>query len=149
MKNFTLLILLAVSFSTFANETINIDAKALGSGTPAATITQGTNSATLINDSMWHTPQYLPGYPTAAVIWPRVITVPCTETATNQLKCSGYHWKPEYGRAEYLFISPQIILTSVPVSNTQIILERTVIKEVPVIVKQDVIKEVPVKKIKQ
>ena len=48
-----------------------------------------------------HVPQYMPGYPTAATIWPRVVTVKCRAT-----KCEGYTITPDMGRGEYLFILP-------------------------------------------
>ena len=74
-------------------------------------------------------PQYLPYYPTAAVIWPRVVEVPCEQGADGKMICEGYNWTPAMGRAEYLFIMPK--LKKAPtVTNT--IINNTVIKEVPV-----------------
>jgi hypothetical protein len=51
---------------------------------------------------VWHVPQYLPGFPTAATIWPRVIILQCASDL-----CSGYEITPEMGRGEYLFFVPE------------------------------------------
>lgn len=67
-----------------------------GSGLQNAT---GTENAELVGDfGVWHVPQYLPGYPTAAPIWPRVIELRCVNGV-----CAGYTITPELGRGEYLF----------------------------------------------
>lgn len=75
----------------------------LGSGEPAR---PGYENATFVLDGVYHAPQYLPGRPTAASIWPRVIDVPCTALATGGLRCQGYSWTPAMGRAEYLYFRP-------------------------------------------
>jgi hypothetical protein len=75
----------------------------------------------------------MPAYPTAAVLWARVIEVPCVKVASG-LKCDGYTWRPELGRAEYLFIKPVVVQAPTVITNT-------VIKEVPIVV----LKEVPAK----
>lgn len=50
-------------------------------------------------------PQHMPGYPTAATLWPRVVEVECKISGKN-LICDGYQVRPQYGRGEYLFIKP-------------------------------------------
>ncbi len=52
-------------------------------------------------------PQHLPGYPTAATLWPRVVEIPCKNVG-HKLVCDGYQNRPEYGRGEYLFILPKV-----------------------------------------
>lgn len=104
----------------------------LGSGTPGST--SKLEDAKPVMDGMYHAPQYMPGYPTAATLFPRVVDVECTETddlSTNSMKsvCNSYNWSPAMGRGEYLFIRP------------------TKGKE-PVVVEKPIViyKEVPVKK---
>jgi hypothetical protein len=69
---------------------------------------------------IYHVPQYMPGYPTAAVIFPRVVDVEC-EKSNAQIVCKGYHLMPEDGRGEYLMIHPVMkeeqkpILIGIPV----------------------------------
>ena len=93
------------------------------------------------NDAhVYHVPQYMPGYPTAAVIYPRVIEVPCKQT-NNVITCKGYNWSPELGRGEYLMIRPIREQQPKVVTNT-------IVKEVPGPA-ITVIKEVPVKKTKE
>jgi hypothetical protein len=43
----------------------------------------------------------MPGYPTSATIWPRVVIVPCSTEL-----CAGYEVTPDMGRGEYLFFVP-------------------------------------------
>jgi len=75
---------------------VRIQRVPFGSGMQNAT---GTENAQPVGDfGVWHAPQYLPGYPTSATIWPRVVEVPCI----NDL-CSGYAVTPALGRGEYLF----------------------------------------------
>jgi|GEM_PF-489948 len=71
----------------------------MGSGLQNA---RGTENALPVGSlGVWHVPQYLPGYPTAATIWPRVIFLQCTGDL-----CAGYTITPEVGRGEYLFFVP-------------------------------------------
>jgi hypothetical protein len=63
----------------------------------------GTENADPVADfGVWHVPQYMPGFPTAATIWPRVVEARCTEGNA----CAGYLITPEMGRGEYLFFRP-------------------------------------------
>ncbi len=131
--------LLLVSSSLAFAQTVSVNREVLGSGTPGA---KGPETATIVNDGVFHAPQYLPGYPTAATIWPRVIEVPCT-SKDGKITCQGYEWTPKYGRGEYLFIKP-VLSTPAPVVPPQIqVIRETTIKEVPVLV------EVPVKKTRE
>lgn len=82
---------------------VRIERSFLGSGQPEQA---GYENATAVTNDVYHAPQYLPGSPTAATIWPRVVEVPCSKGADGSLLCSGYHWLPSYGRAEYLYFRP-------------------------------------------
>jgi hypothetical protein len=74
-----------------------------GSGTPAATATLGTENARHVADGLYHVPNYLPGFPTAATIWPREIPIECEPD-------------PATGRGEYIFIRPVAKMTPPPPS---------------------------------
>lgn len=83
----------------FGNAPITIDRQVFGSGTPGAS---GEEAAAPVGDSgAYHAPQYLPGYPTAATIWPRAVYVRC-----KSQHCEGYLITPEMGPGEYLFFIP-------------------------------------------
>lgn len=104
----------------------------LGTGTPAPMVTVGTENARLVDDAYYHVPQDMPYYPTAAVIWPRVVEVQC-DNVGGKVLCDGYHWQPKYGRAEYLFIVPVARNTPQPVVVPPVVVPPVVIyKEVPV-----------------
>lgn len=77
----------------------------LGSGEPGGGPGAAYENATQVYSNLFHAPQYLPYFPTAATIWPRVIEVPCRQSGTDLL-CDRYYWRPEYGRGEYLFFTP-------------------------------------------
>ena len=90
---------------------LSIENVPLGSGTPG---NDGVENAIPWDLDIYHAPQYMPGYPTASTIFPRAITVSCVES-DNGLRCRGYNWLPEMGRAEYLMIRPVIVKeTSLP-----------------------------------
>ncbi|KQX21970.1 hypothetical protein [Variovorax sp. Root434] len=79
--------------------TLRVERMNMGSGLQNA---RGTENALPVGSlGVWHVPQYLPGFPTAATIWPRVIVIQCTEDL-----CAGYTITPELGRGEYLFFVP-------------------------------------------
>ena len=79
---------------------MKIERMYLGSGSQDAA---GTDNADPVADfGVWHVPQYMPGFPTAATIWPRVVDVRCTEDNA----CAGYLITPNMGRGEYLFFRP-------------------------------------------
>lgn len=82
-----------------ANMPLSIQRQILGSGEQNA---EGEELAQPVgNYGVWHVPQYLPGYPTAATIWPRAITVKCKDG-----RCDGYVITPQMGPGEYLFFIP-------------------------------------------
>ncbi len=78
---------------------MQIERMYLGSGLQNAPGVE--NAQPVGNFGVWHAPQYMPGYPTAATIWPRVVNVRCMDHV-----CAGYVITPEMGRGEYLFFRP-------------------------------------------
>lgn len=130
MKKMVLAALLVASTGFAFAQTVNVSREELGSGSPEL---KGMENATRWDNDIFHAPQYMPGFPTAATLWPRIVDVRCDKTATG-LNCDGYHWTPDLGRGEYLMIHPIIKEPAPVVTNT-------IVKEVPVIV----LKEVPVK----
>lgn len=96
----------AIAASTVQND-LRIERRVFGSGLQNATGYEIANPVG--NFGVYHAPQYLPGFPTAATIWPRVIDVKCSGD-----KCEGYNWLPEYGRGEYLFFRPVQVVAPVP-----------------------------------
>lgn len=112
---------------------VGIERTTLGSGTPG--VYGYERALPILENNIFHAPQYMAAFPTAATIWPRVVEVPCTKTG-NALKCEGYDWQPKMGRGEYLFFKPVVRVVEPPVVVTN-----TVVREVPVIV----LKEVPAK----
>ena len=132
IKRIAIMAALALAASAHAqvSDVVGIERSVLGSGTPGKV---GYEQALpVLQNDILHAPQYLPFYPTAASIWPRVVEVPCTRVGKT-LKCEGYNWSPALGRGEYLFITPKIVepaapvVVQVPVPGP----ERIVIKEVP------------------
>lgn len=140
-KTFILMAALAVSSTAFAAGDVNVTRKGLGLGTPSTKFSNvGVENAVPVNTSpeVLFVPKYLPHYPTAAVIWPRIVEVPCKETV-GVLQCEGFHWTPDMGRGEYLFITPKVVAEQKPVEKiVPVVVERVVEKKVLV--------EVPVKK---
>lgn len=109
----------------------------LGSGTPGYTEFE---PATHMGEGIYHAQQYMPQYPTAAVLWPRVIDIEC-EKPGNTYICEGYNWLPALGRGEYLYVRPHVKAAKIQ------IVEKIV--QVPVYIpgpERLVLKEVPVKK---
>lgn len=125
---------IALLAPTNALAQVEITRSELGAGTPYSV---GSEKADRWSNDIYHTPQYMPGYPTAGVIYPRVVDVECKRSADN-IVCSGYDWAPELGRGEYLLFRPVIKAQPQP---------QVVEKLVPVPV--TVIKEVPIKKGKE
>lgn len=86
-----------------------------GSGTPAVHMTSGTETADAVVDGLYHVPNYLPGFPTAATIWPREIPLDCApDPVTGKPSCSGYQVIPAVGRGEYLFVRPMVKVVAPP-----------------------------------
>lgn len=134
MKYALIAMLAATSFGVAA-QNVTVENRQLGSGTPGE---KNAEQTTIVND-MRHGPQYLPGYPTAATIWPRVVDVPCDRVG-NDLICDGFNWSPSMGPGEYLYINP--VMRPAPQ-----VVEKVV--PVPVPVEKIVIKEVPAKKVRE
>lgn len=105
------MVVLAVLGTGTAFADVQIQRNLLGSGIQNAAMT--ADVATQVGDyGVYHVPQYMPGYPTAATIWPRVVEVKCQ----NDL-CEGYENTPALGRGEYLFFKPvnTVAAVSIPV----------------------------------
>jgi hypothetical protein len=123
MKKLLALAIVAMSVGTaFADPSVLIQQRAYGSGMPSVPGTQGTpvvketQASSALPDGLYYVPQYLPGYPTAAVIFPRVIDVSCVRAKAGNVSCEGYNWLPEYGRGEYLLIRPTVKETPIQIT---------------------------------
>lgn len=103
MRSALITLLVAVT-PAFANPVV-INRVELGSGTPGAA---GIENAAPWGNDMYHAPQYMPGYPTAATIYPRVVYPKCKQDG-EIIHCDGYNWTPDKGRGEYLLIQPEIM----------------------------------------
>ena len=93
-----------------------------------------------------HVPGMLPGHPTAATIWPRIIRVQCT-MEDGKMKCDYPARSPDVDRGEYVLYEP--IFKKEPVQ--QVIIQQTptevIVKEV--VKEVTILKEVPPKKIRE
>jgi hypothetical protein len=79
----------------------------LGSGVPVAVGAPAISVADHIGGGDYHVPGYLPGHPTAAMLWPRVLQLPCKrDTPQGDLTCAGYGISPV--RGEYLYLRPVV-----------------------------------------
>ncbi|HEX7635762.1 MAG TPA: hypothetical protein VF427_10840 [Noviherbaspirillum sp.] len=110
VKNPISAILLVALWSTAmaAAADLEVDRLPFGSGTPSVGETDTTQAAEHVADGLYHVPNYLPGHPTAATIWPREITLKCArERGTERRFCSGYSVVPTVGRGEYIFVRPE------------------------------------------
>lgn len=114
-RTFAILVAAAMAAAAGAQPApqLQIERRVLGSGEPGQA---GFENAVpvAIGDNVYHGPQYLPGYPTAATLWPRIVQVRCSR-GQNLLQCEGYQWTPALGRAEYLYFVPVIV----PAGNPQ------------------------------
>jgi len=113
MKKLILIAALISIAGSVTAQQVTISREAIGSGQPNAS---GFENATKWSNDVYHAPQFMPGYPTSATLFPRIVDVQCTKTVTV-LKCKGYNWTPDMGRGEYLMIHPIIIpeITPTPV----------------------------------
>ena len=105
---------------------VKIQRNLLGSGIQNAEMT--ADVATQVGDyGVYHVPQYMPGYPTAATIWPRVVEVKCQNNV-----CEGYENTPALGRGEYLFFKPvnMVAAVSIPVVAPVVIPPREIQKKI-------------------
>lgn len=131
MKNVIALIIGLCVAPVFAGGNVIVHRQEYGTGQPSQV---GVEQAFKLPDGTYHTPQYLPGYPTSSTIFPRIVEVECVKQESGNLNCVGYNWSPDMGRAEYLLIRPRVKELTTP-----IVIERKV----------EVIKEVPAKKIRE
>ena len=105
---------------------VTIQRNLLGSGIQNEAMT--ADVATQVGDyGVYHAPQYMPGYPTAATIWPRVVEVKCQNDV-----CEGYQNTPALGRGEYLFFKPvnTVAVASIPVVVPVVVPPREVEKKI-------------------
>ena len=103
-KLLALIVTCMIAGSAVAGD-VQIQNRQYGSGTPGETVPQ---QATERGDGLYFAPQYLPGSPTAATIYPRVVDVKCVRQTDGDALCEGYNWMPEMGRGEYLLIRPVV-----------------------------------------
>ena len=137
-------IMVVAASATAAAQDVSIKSETFGSGTPGNGGFE--NASQVFENDIYHAPQYMAAFPTAATIWPRVVDVSCirigssvvasvnksgevvSATVEPKLKCEGYNWTPKMGRGEYLFFRPHLVE---PVQPTIEVRETTIIKEVP------------------
>jgi hypothetical protein len=117
MKKLILIAALIGLAGSVMAQNVTVVREALGSGQPES---KGVENASKWDNNVFHAPQYMPGYPTAATLYPRIIDVPCTATG-NTLSCKGYNWLPELGRGEYLMIRPTVVVAEKPQVITKIV----------------------------
>lgn len=97
MKSVLLAAVLAASLPAWAASNADVKNEFLGFGnemTGAQPMEQVGE-----HEGIYHVPGYLPGHPTAATIWPRVVEVKCKKGL-----CDGPQWTPALGRGEYLYV---------------------------------------------
>jgi hypothetical protein len=133
MKKILIVSMLCIAGAASAQ--VNVTREELGSGTPGQL---GNEVMLQVDKNVYFAPQYMPYFPTAATIYPRVMAVPCAKTATG-MTCKGYNWLPEMGRGEYLMLTPAVVL-----EPTKVVEKVTVVTPGPT-----VFVEVPVKKKKE
>lgn len=126
MKKLILLATLSLCALTSQAQLVNATRVELGSEQLNA---HGLENATKWSNDIYHAPQYMPGYPTAATLYPRVVDVQCKKTVSG-LNCKGYNWTPDMGRAEYLMIRP-VVLEDVPAPVTTVIIREVIAKALP------------------
>lgn len=98
----------------------------LGSGGPLPSVTVGSEQAIYWGDGMYYVPGYYPGYPTAGVMWPRMVEVPCTKNQDGSLSCHGYSVLAQQAgnRGEFILFKPVIqkpVVAAAPVAPVTIV----------------------------
>ncbi|MDB5772817.1 MAG: hypothetical protein JWM42_3191 [Burkholderia sp.] len=85
-------------------------------GTPGNATTAGTETARIaVVDGLYHVPNHLPGFPTAATLWPRELPVECDrDPAAGAATCIGYQGHAALGRGEYIFMRPYVRVVARP-----------------------------------
>ncbi len=109
---------------------VQIQRNILGSGIQNVSIANQSDVATPVGDyGVYHVPQYMPGFPTAATIWPRVVEVECQND-----RCAGYENTPALGRGEYLFFKPRQVVAAVSMPVVEpppvVIIQREITKKI-------------------
>ena len=112
MKTTILSLFLALVAMSASAQTVTMHGVPYGSGIQDQTATEAVE--TYPGSGLYHAPQYMPGYPTAAPLWPAVIDVNCKEVPKG-LDCDGYPWSPAYGRGEYVFFRAHVVKPPAPV----------------------------------
>lgn len=88
-------------------DSIQVERVRFGSGTPAPVSVAGKDTAAFVADGLYHVPGFMPGYPTAATIWPRELPLECVSNPVDGTPaCGGYRVLPAVGRGEYIFVRP-------------------------------------------
>lgn len=128
MLKYILILTLFGTGHAFAD--IKIQRNILGSGIQNVSVTSQSDVALPVGDyGVYHVPQYMPGFPTAATIWPRVVEVECQ----NDL-CAGYESTPALGRGEYLFFKPVQVMAAVAAPAVEpppvVIIQREIKKKI-------------------
>jgi hypothetical protein len=87
---------------------IHVGGVFLGSGVPVEAGTPAPATAAHVAGNEYHVPNHLPGHPTAATLWPRIVYVPCkrVESQAGEVECAGYDVSPL--RGEYVYLRPLI-----------------------------------------
>lgn len=79
-----------------------------GSGSPLVLTSkpqsQTYDTAYPVAQNLYQVPGFMPYFPSAGTIWPRVVRVHC-RTAND---CDGYNITPSLGRGEYIYVQPVI-----------------------------------------
>ena len=112
MKKIILSLCFMIFAATAVAKEITVHGMAYGSNSQDLTITSAEE--TYPGSGLYSVPSYMPGYPTAGVIYPRVIDIKCIEAASGKVDCDGYNWSPSMGRGEYLLVHPVITKASAP-----------------------------------
>jgi hypothetical protein len=99
----------------------------MGTGQPSNN-TSGSTIGMYWGNGLFFVPGYLPGYPTAGVLWVRVINVNC-QKVVGGLSCDGsaLHSQQINNRGEYILYRP--VIKNTPVVVKTVIEKTTVIKE--------------------
>lgn len=126
-KILSILTLMALAGAASAAD-LSIDRREGGFGTPGL---DGQEKAQQWDGSLaiYHALTYLPGSPTAATIYPRVVDVECSKNAQGNFSCGGFNWRQELGRAEYLFVRP-VLAKEQPVKEVVVVKEVVKVVEV-------------------
>lgn len=99
MRKLFITVLLAVT-SLAAGAQHVVENKLLGPGN----FEIGNSSAFKVYGDLYHVPQFMPGYPTSATIWPRVIKTKC-RFENRTVYCDPVRLSQYGDRSEYFFFT--------------------------------------------